>query len=60
MPEEILVDRQAKSDHYREHAKNLRMLAAQDDNAGTREALLDVALNYDRLSARFAGPARAL
>ena len=52
------MDDQAKADHYREQAENLRKLAEQDGNAATREALLSVALSYDRLSAKFSAQAR--
>jgi hypothetical protein len=50
---------QIKADHYREQADNLRKLAALDSNEATRDALLDVARNYDRLSARFSPAVKA-
>jgi len=52
------MDDHVKAQHYREQAENLRKLAAQDSNAETREALLSVALSYDRLSTKFSAQAR--
>jgi hypothetical protein len=46
-------DNFAEAQHYRERAENLRALAAQDENLQTREALLAVAHDYDRLAAKF-------
>ena len=43
----------SKAQHYRDQAEHLRMLAAQDDNPETREALLSVARKYDQLSAKY-------
>jgi hypothetical protein len=47
------MDNLARSQRYREQAENLRALAAKDDNLQTREALLLVARDYDRLSIKF-------
>jgi hypothetical protein len=49
----VMPENLAKAQYYREHAENLRALAAQDDNLQTREALLAVARDYDRLSSKF-------
>ena len=38
---------------YYERAESLRMLAAQDEQIETREALLAVARSYDRLATKF-------
>lgn len=46
------MDNLLRSQRYREQAENLRALAAQDDNLQTREGLLAVARDYDRLSAK--------
>jgi hypothetical protein len=43
----------SKAQHYRDQAENVRQLAALDDNAETREALLAVACTYDRLHTKY-------
>ena len=43
------VDHLKKAMHYRDQAIHLRLLAGQDENVETREALLQVARTYDRL-----------
>jgi hypothetical protein len=48
-------DNLTKAKHYRDEAENLRKLAALDDNAETREALLSVARTYDRLHVKYLG-----
>jgi hypothetical protein len=42
----------AEAQHYKERAEHLRALAAQDENLQTREALLAVARDYDRLASK--------
>ena len=42
----------ARAQYYQEQAEHLRALAAKDDNVKTREALLVVARDYDRLSSK--------
>ena len=48
----------ARAQHYREQADHLRVLAGKDDNLKTREALLVVARDYDRLSSKYMKLAR--
>ena len=46
-------DNNSKAQHYRDQAEHLRQLAALDDNAETREALLKVARAYSRLHTKY-------
>jgi hypothetical protein len=46
-------DNLTKARRYRDEAENLRILAAQDENISTRERLLTVAGEYDRLYAKY-------
>ena len=47
-----------RAQYYQEQAEHLRELAAKDDNVKTREALLVVARDYDRLSSKYMNLAR--
>jgi hypothetical protein len=46
-------DNFTEAQHYKERAEHLRALAAQDENLQTRESLLAVARDYDRLVSKF-------
>jgi hypothetical protein len=51
-------DRFAQAQHYSERAEQLRTLAAQDENLQTRDALLAVARDYDRLASKLLSSAQ--
>jgi hypothetical protein len=40
----------AEAQHYKERAEHLRALAVQDQNLQTREALMAIARDYDRMA----------
>lgn len=42
-----------KAQHYRHQALHMRELAEKDDNPQTREALIQLAENYERLYRKF-------
>jgi hypothetical protein len=45
-------DNFAEAQHYKERAEHLRALAVQDQNLQTREALMKVARDYDRMASK--------
>jgi len=47
------MDHLSRAHHYRDEAENLRELPGKDDHPETRESLLSVALNYDRLYTKY-------
>ena len=48
-----MEDHLSKAQHYRDQAAHMRELAAKDHNGETRNALISLAENYDRLSLKY-------
>jgi hypothetical protein len=48
-----MEDDLSKAQHYRDQATHMRELAAKDQNVETRDALISLAQNYDRLCLKY-------